>query len=149
MITEFDWSKHAIVKQAVRRWLKSQRRVEILPAKSWLAPLNIDILVRRTCPEEIYTFNLHEVKVSRQDLQRAAYQLETCRILLEDRGATRCYVTVPHGLIDELDHCGEYPFFITTMKRFGYGVVTVSPGLIPTVYLGPKTFKRVEKAKWK
>lgn len=149
MNDKLDWSKHAVMKKAVRRWLKSQRGIEVLPAKSWLAPLNIDILVRRPCPEELCLFELYEIKVRRTDLQRALYQLETCRILLEDRGATRCYVTMPHGLIDELDHAGEYPFFIAAMKRFGYGVVSVSPGLKPSVYWKPKTFKRVKKAKWK
>ena len=150
MNDQFDWSNHADVKRAVRRWLRSQRGVEILPPKSWLVPLNIDILVRRPAPpEEIYLFELYEIKTGRRDLQRAPYQLETCRILLEDRGATRCYVTIPHFIIDWLDHSGEYPFFIAAMKRFGYGVVTVSPGLIPTVYLNPKTFKRLKKARWK
>lgn len=144
-----DWSKHANVQEAVKRWLKLQRGIEILPIQSWLNPLKIDILVRKPNPEQLYLFELYEIKVKRWDLQKAPYKLETCRIRLEDRGATRCYVTMPHFLIDKLDHAGEYPFFITAMKRFGYGVVTVSPSLIPVVYLNAKTFKRVKKARWK
>ena len=135
MSDKFDWSNHEVVKRAVRRWLESQRGVEVLPVKSWLNPLYIDILVRRPCPEELCLFELYEIKTRRKDLQRAPYQLETCRIRLEDRGATRCYISMPHGLIEWLEHAGEYPFFIAALKRFGYGIITVSPGLIPFVYL--------------
>ena len=142
---DFDWRNHTTLKNAVKRWINSQRGVEVLPARSWLTPLNIDILVRRPCdPGDIWLFELYEIKASRKDLQRAPYQLETCRILLEQKGATRCYVTLPHYLIDWLDRSGEYLLFIGAMKRFGYGVITVSPALIPTVYLSPETFKRAK-----
>jgi len=149
MNDKFDWSNHEAVKKAVRRWLESQRAVDVLPVKSWLNPLNIDVLIRRPCPEELYLFELYEIKTRRKDLQRGPYQLETCRIRLADRGATRCYIAMPHGLIEWLDHAGEYPFFIVAMKRFGFGIVSVSPGLVSTIYLKAKTFKREKEAKWK
>ena len=144
-----NWRNQEDVKKAVKTWLKSQKGVQLLPIGSWLNPLRIDILLRRPCPEELYLFELYEVKTRREDLKKAPYQLETCRIRLEDRGATRCYVVVPHWLIDVLDKVGEYPFFVAALKRFGYGVVTVSPALIPTVFWEPETFKRLKQPRWK
>jgi hypothetical protein len=149
MNKKFDWANHEAVTKAVKEWLKNRKYFEILPAKAWLNPLNIDVLTRKTCPEELYLFELYEIKTRREDIQRAPYQLETCRIRLEDQGATRCYVALPHWLINQLDKCGEYPFFIAAMKRFGYGIVDISPALIPTVYMEPLTFKRVKEATWK
>lgn len=149
MNKRFDWKNHEAIKIALKGWLENREQFEILPVKAWLNPLNIDVLTRMTCPEELYLFELYEIKTDRVNLQAAPYQLETCRIRLEDIGATKCYVAVPHWLIDQLDNCGEYPFFIAAMKRFGYGIVDLSPALIPTVYLEPLTFKRVKKAAWK
>lgn len=149
MKKEFEWTNHETVKNAVKKWLKNRRYFEILPVKAWLNPLNIDVLTRKNCPEELYLFELYEIKVRRDNLQVAPYQLETCRIRLEDQGATRCYVVVPLWLLDQLHNCGEYPFFIAAMKRFGYGIVTVNPALDPIEYMKPLTFKRVKEATWK
>lgn len=146
--------KHTSLVKAVKEWFELERGAEILPARSWLNPLNIDVLAKEPplSSEDIYLFDLCEVKASREDLQRAPYQLETCRILLEDRGATRCYIAMPFNLVNTLEHAGEYPFFIAAIKRFGYGVITVSPAygrLNPFVYWKPKIFRRIKEATWK
>ena len=80
MKKKVDWTNHNAIKGAIREWLKNRKYFEILPVKTWLNPLNIDVLIRKTCPEELYVFELYEIETRRESLQKAPYQLETCRI---------------------------------------------------------------------
>ena len=140
------WARHPTVVSYVRKWLQSHEGIQILPVQNYVQPLKVDLLTKKFVPDTPdFLFTLYEVKVSRKDLQRAPYQLETCRAKLEDLGLTECYVVIPWFMVDELDIMGEYSFFISAMKRFGFGVVTYPPNIItypPTIYLSARVFKR-------